>query len=190
MKKEILIRRLVHAAVAFAPLYFLLPDDLLVPGLRRWILLVIFFCSILLFEAYRLWKGFTFLGLRPHELNQIASFAWAAIGITLVLWLFPEDIATAALVGMALVDPLAGELRSKYGGRGSTMALSLLAYFVLAFSIIGLWGDRDIGGAAFLAFVGAGVAIPAEAFKAKYIDDDFAMAFFPAVLMSWVAEAL
>jgi len=181
---------MTHVAIAFAPLYFLLPDDLLIPGLRRWILLVLFFCSILLFEAFRLWKGFIFMGLRPHEVNQIASFAWAAIGITLVLWLFPEDIATAALVGMALVDPLAGQLRSKYGEKGVSLVLSALAYFLLAFSIVALWADRDVIGAAFLALVGAGVAIPSEAIRQKYIDDDFAMAFFPAVVMSWAAEAL
>jgi len=188
MDKEVLVRRGVHCLIALAPIYFLLPDDLPVIGLRRWVLLIAFLVGIGLFDAWRRAKGITFLGLRPHERKGTASYAWAAAGITFVLWLIPQDIATATLVSMAFVDPLAGELRAKYGQKPLLVTASLAAYFLLAFSVMVLWGDHTAGQSAILAVVGAVVAIPSEAVKVKYIDDDFSMLVFPAVVVSWVAE--
>ena len=105
MDKARLFRRGVHCLIALAPLYFLLPEDLPLIGLRRWVLLIAFFVGIAAFEVYRLRKGIVVMGLRPHEKNSIASFVWAAAGITTALWLLPRDIASAALVGMAFADP-------------------------------------------------------------------------------------
>jgi len=190
MKKEALIRRSVHCLIAFAPLYFLLPDDLPVIGLRRWVLLIAFLVSIGVFDAWRRHRGITFLGLRSHERKGIASFAWAAAGITFVLWLIPQDIATAALVSMAFVDPLAGELRSNYGEKPWPVAASVLAYFALAFLIMASWGDHTAVQSMGLAFIGAGIAIPSELLKIRYVDDDFSMLVFPAIAMTWVAAAL
>lgn len=190
MKKDVLVRRSVHGLIALAPLYFLLPDDLPVIGLRRWVLLIAFLVGIGAFDAWRRHKGLTFLGLRPHERKGIASFAWASAGITFVLWLIPQDIATAALVSMAFVDPLAGELRVKHGKKPWPVMASAIVYFALALSIMALWGDHTVVQSMLLAFVGAGVAIPSEAFKVRYMDDDFAMLVFPAIVMSWAAEGL
>jgi len=188
MNKDVLVRRSVHCLIALAPLYFLLPDDLPIHPLRRWALLIAFLVAIGVFDAWRRRKGLTFLGLRPHESEGIASYAWAAAGITFVLWLTPDqDIATAALVGMAFVDPLAGELRVKFGKASWTIVTSIIAYSALAFSVMALWGDHTILQSAIIAVIGAGVAIPSEIVKIRYVDDDFTMLVFPALAMSWVA---
>lgn len=187
MKKDVLVRRSVHCLIALAPLYFLLPDNLPVIGLRRWVLLIAFLVSIGVFDAWRRRKGLTFLGLRPHERKGAASYAWAAAGVTFVLWLIPQDIATASLVGMAFVDPLAGELRPKYGKNPWPVVVSIIAYFAFALLIMALWGDHTVFQSAILALVGAGVAIPSELLKVRYVDDDFTMLVFPALAMSWAA---
>jgi len=189
MKKDELVRRSVHCLIALAPLYFLLPDDLPVIGLRRWVLLIALLVGVGAFDAWRRHKGLTFLGLRPHERKGIASFAWAAAGITFVLWLIPQDIATAVLVGMAFVDPLAGELRAKYGTKPWPIAASVLVYFALASVIMALWGDHNIFQSIILALVGAAIAIPSESLKVRYMDDDFSMLVFPAMVMTGAAAA-
>lgn len=190
MEKELLVRRGMHCLIALAPVYFLLPEDLPFLGVPKWVGLIVFLAIVSVFEALRRMTGMTFLGLRPHEQTGVASFAWAAAGITFVLWLIPKDLATAALIGMAFVDPLAGELRSRYGEKPQMMGVSVLVYFMITFSALVLWGNHGVVGSGFIALVGAGVAIPAEAFKSKYIDDDFAMLVYPAIVMSWVAEAV
>lgn len=182
MKREVVVRRAVHALIALSPLYYAIPVDLPFLGLRRWVLLIAFFASISTVEAFRLRKGITFLGLRPHEKDQIASFVWAAAGITLVLWLFPHEIATAALIGMAIVDPLVGELRNTVDSRVAFPVASGL-YVFLCFSALFLSGDVSILFAGALACVGAAVAIPSEAFKIGHVDDDFLMLVLPAVAM-------
>jgi hypothetical protein len=183
MKWDVAVRRLTHVLIALAPLYYSIPVDLPYVGLRRWVLLIAFFAAVSMFEAVRLWKGVTFLGLRPHEKNQIASFAWAAAGITLVLWLFPHEIATAALVGMAVVDPLIGELRKTIDGR-IVVPVSSGVYFVLCITVLILTSDMSFLFAGALASVGAAIAIASENLEIKYVDDDFLMAVLPAVAMT------
>lgn len=184
------VRRAFHCAIALAPLYFLLPVELPVIGLRRWFLLIAFFAFVAVFDFWRRSRGMTFLGLRPHERWGVASFLWAAAGITFVLWLIPPDLATAALVGMAFADPAAGELRSAF--RRPVLAASAAAslYFGVVMATLVLSGDWSAGKAALLAFVGAGIAIPSESLKVRFVDDDFSMLVFPAIVMSWVADAL
>jgi len=190
MKRDVIVRRLAHCLIALAPLYFLLPEHLPVVGLKRWVLLIAFIVAIGAFDAWRRSKGITFLGLRPHERKAIASYAWAAAGVTFVLWLITQDIATASLVSMAFVDPFAGELRSRYGNRSWLIASSGIVYLALAFSVMALWGDHTIAQSLILSLVGAGIAIPSELIKVRYLDDDFTMLVFPAIAMSMTAVGL
>ncbi len=183
MKRDVAVRRLVHVLIAFSPLYYSIPVDLPYVGFQRWVLLVAFFVAVSIFEAVRLWKGITFFGLRPHERDQIASFAWAAAGMTLVLWLFPHEIATAALIGMAIVDPLIGELR-EYTDTRIAVPVSSGAYFAICISALLLSGEMSFLFAGALASVGAAVAIASENLDIKHVDDDFLMAVLPAVAMT------
>lgn len=190
MKREVLVRRAVHASIALTPLYYALPENLPFVGWHRWTLVVVFFAGVLLFEAYRLRNGRTFLGLRPHERHQIASFAWAAAGVTAVLWLCPHDIAAAALVAMALVDPLAGEMRGAGYKDRSVVPLSLAAYFALCAPVLVLWDLRPDTDSIALAAVATFLAVGSERFKVRYVDDDFLMAVVPAAAMTALALAL
>jgi hypothetical protein len=187
MKRDALVRRGVHASIALTPLYYALPVNLPFIGWHRWTLVVIFFAGIMLFEAYRLRKGMSFMGLRPHERNQIASFAWAAAGITAVLWLCPHDIAAAALVAMALVDPLSGEMRLAGYRDRTTVPLSLIVYLCLSASVLVLWDMRSDYLSLLLAAVAAILGVASEMIKVRYVDDDFLMAVVPAGAMTALA---
>lgn len=185
--REILVRRLMHCLIALAPLYFLIPDDLPVINLRRWVLLIVFFTAISIFDAWRRWKKIPVFGLRPHETDRIASFAWAAAGITFVLWLIPKDLATATLISMAFTDPLAGELRRIYGRNSMVLAISFVVFFFLAFSTLAIWADHTVVACVFIAAAGALAAIPSEAIKSPVVDDDFLMLAVPGVVMGLLA---
>jgi len=183
MDRAELVRRFTHTLVALAPIYYLLPVDLPYIGLRRWVLLIIFITAMFVFETIRIWKKWTFLGLRPHEKGRLASHAWAAAGLVIVLWLFPHDIASAAIVGWALVDPLMGVLRGGKTDSRLVVALSAAAYFALALFMLVLWNERPLFEIAVLSLVGMAVAIPAEWVKVRYVDDDFMMSLLPALAM-------
>ncbi len=190
MEREVLVRRFVHALVALAPIYYLFPVDLPYIGLPRWVLLVVFISAMFAFESVRIWKKITFLGLRPHEKGRLASHAWAAAGLFIVLWLFPHDIASAAIVGWALVDPWMGELRSRKLTASSVILASALVYFVLAVIMFVAWNERPGIDFVALGLVGTAVAIPAEYVKVRNIDDDFVMSVLPALAMLLVAVLL
>jgi hypothetical protein len=189
-EKEILVRRMMHSLIALAPLYFLLPDDLPVINVRRWVLLIVFLAAVSVFDVWRRINKVPIFGLRPHEQESIASFAWAALGITLVLWMIPKPLATATLLGMAFVDPLAGELRRSFGKKAWVIAASIGVYFAISFSTLALWGDHTIALCTVLAMIGALVAIPSEAIKVKVIDDDFLMLALPGVAVGVAARLL
>jgi len=184
MEKARLFRRGVHCLIALAPLYFLLPDDLPLVGLRRWVLLIAFFVGIALFEAYRLRTGMVILGLRPHEKTSIASFMWAAAGITAALWLLPRDIASAVLVGMALVDPLSGELRMGRRPVITQIGLPLLAYMGLAVAVLLVFDHRTPEMVVALSVLGAVSAVLSERARIPHVDDDFVMIVLPGALMA------
>ncbi len=189
-EKELMVRRLMHCLIALAPLYFLLPDDLPLINMRRWVLLIVFFAAVSIFDTWRRINKIPIFGLRPHEEESVASFAWAAAGITFVLWMIPKPLATATLIGMALVDPLMGELRRSFGQKVWVIAASIGVYFAIAFSTLALWGDHTIPMCIILAAIGALVAIPSEAIKVKVIDDDFLMLALPGVAVGVAAQLL
>jgi dolichol kinase len=190
MKKDVAIRRTIHCLLALAPVYYLLPVDLPMLGVRRWVLLIAFIAIITLIEAIRLPKGIMILGLRPHEKHQIASFVWAAAGITAALWFFPHDIATVVILGMAFVDPLSGELRSHRVGTWRNIGASLLAYFGICLTILFLANDRLLPALLVMAAVGTVIAVGSEQFKSVYVDDDFLMVCAPGLAMTALALVL
>ncbi|OGS52728.1 MAG: hypothetical protein A3K75_00510 [Euryarchaeota archaeon RBG_13_61_15] len=183
MRKEVVVRRAVHMLIALTPLYYLIPVDVPFIGVERWVLLICFFLAVVLFESIRLWKGFPLFGLRPHEARSIASFVWAAGGVTVALWLFPHEIAATALVGMALVDPLAGELRSRSKQNLLTIGAPVAVYFAIAATILYWLGDQPPFFLVTVSIIGATSAVGAERFKIPRIDDDFLMIVVPCLMM-------
>jgi dolichol kinase len=187
MDRAVLLRRCLHCLIALSPVYFLIPVDLPVFGLRRWVLLIGFFAIVAGVEAIRLAKGWTFIGLRPHEAHHIASFVWAAAGITLALWFFREDVAVAALVGMAFVDPLAGELRRVRPEGTASTGLPILVYLAMSVAILYAYGRMSDLSIVVVSIIGATTAVAVERRKVRYLDDDFLMIIVPCLVMELFA---
>ena len=189
MDRAVLTRRLVHCLVAVTPVYYLMPTELSVSPLMRWHLLIAFFAVIVMFESVRLWRKATFFGLRPHERNSIASFAWAAAGITLALWVMPWEVATPVLIGMGLVDPLAGELRRVKRTRWLQILPPLAVYASICMIALTTLTDAPISEMVIISSLGAVLAVAAERRRVPYVDDDFLMIIVPGIAMSllWLA---
>lgn len=182
-----MFRRCVHCLIALSPAYFLLPTTIEPFGVPRWTLLIAFFAIVSSVEAVRLLMGWNFFGLRPHERSQIASFVWAAAGITVALWLFREDVATAAIIGMAFVDPLAGELRKNTRVTPVTLGLPILAYVAISVTVLHLYGIMSPLSVVIVSIIGATTAVAVEREKVRYLDDDFLMIVMPCLLMELFA---
>ena len=184
-----LLRRFVHIAGALTLVYYLIPVELPFFGLRRWVLLIAFFAIVASIEYLRLRRRTLLYGLRPHEKNSVASFVWFAAGATLVMWCFPHDVASVAIIGMALVDPLMGELRARRSPGPVKIGLPLASYALIGLIVFDLSGHWTLLQTGVLALGGALVAIPSEWYKVAYIDDDFLMMTVPAIVMAWLSLA-
>ena len=184
MDREVLLRRFVHSLIALTPLYYLIPEEIEPVGIHRWHILVLFFLSIAGFELVRLRRGLRVPGLRQHESNAIASFAWAAAGITIGLWLLPMELATPVLVGLALVDPMAGELRRITPARVPQVGLPALAYFVICLSALIVMSETGFTLSLLVSLSGALSAVGIERLHIRYIDDDLLMVIVPGAVMS------
>ncbi|OGS42674.1 MAG: hypothetical protein A3K67_05590 [Euryarchaeota archaeon RBG_16_62_10] len=101
-----------------------------------------------------------------------------------MLWVFPYDIATAALVGMAVTDPLAGELRSRGTPDRTNVVVAFAAYFALCCAVLVLWDDRAAAVNLAISMFGAAAAVSSELIKTRYVDDDFLMLVIPALVMT------
>lgn len=186
MERAVMFRRVVHCLLALAPAYYLFPVELPGLGLGRWVLLIGFIAVIATLESVRLLMGWDFFGLRPHEKNQIASFVWASAGVVLALWFFREDVATAAIIGMALVDPLAGELRRTRPGL-ITIWLPTAVYATIAVVVFAVCGLMSAPAVLTVSLIGAVAAVGVERNKIRYLDDDFLMIVVPCLLMELFA---
>ncbi|UCE91949.1 MAG: hypothetical protein JSV90_02045 [Methanobacteriota archaeon] len=184
MDRSHVVRRAVHMSVALAPLYYLLPVEFEGVPVRRWQLLMVFFFVVAVFEAIRLRRGMTFTGLRPHEMHSIASFAWAAAGVTAALWLMPMEIATPVLIGMGLCDPLAGELRRKKTPMLCQIALPVVAYFMICVGALALMTESALVLIVTISVAGSFLAMATERYRIRFVDDDFLMIVMPGALMS------
>ncbi len=188
MDRGHLLRRAIHMMTGLAPLYYVVPEEIPYIGIPRWSGLIIFLGAIVAIEVLRLRLGVTFLGLRQHEAKAIASCVWTAAGITVALWVFPHDIASASIVGMALVDPLAGEIRKMRGDGQASVLVPILAYSLVSAVVLSAFGYRDWRLVAVLSLVGAVSAVAAERWKVPRVDDDFLMIVVPGLLMWALSE--
>ena len=183
------LRRGVHAAGAFALIYFVLPVYFFVV-LPKWAVLLLAFAAILVLEALRRMRAVRLPTIRPYEEHRTGSYVYYAGALTGALLLFPTPIAATVILGTALIDPLAGELRSARRFSRLYPAVPLVGYWLLAvigLDRIGTWPLLPSLGLAALA---AGLAIAVEWPRVAWIDDDLTMTFLPALALFGIGVTL
>jgi dolichol kinase len=181
MEKSEIFRRSFHMTAAVYLIYFLMPDEL-VPGFYKWYGVLIILCSALIVEAFRLKTGKLFFGLREYEKKQISAFAWFTIGMSLALLFFKMEFVVPVVIGMALIDPLIGELRRRKNKLYPV--LPALIYIIIMFTCLVLLSDFQVLIIALLSSAGTFTAIYAESWDIKYVDDDFLMLIVPLLLLT------
>ncbi len=182
-------RRILHGAGALVLAYRPLPTDFFVVMPKEDVLLLVL-GAVLLLELLRHAAGLSLPTIRPYEERRIASFAVFAISLVAAVLLFPWPIAAAVVLGVAIVDPVAGELRLRNARPAAQWGVPIAAYAALAtLGSVGLGGWPLAPGLA-LSAVAACVAIAVEGPKYRWADDDLLMTFVPALFLYAVGVGL
>lgn len=183
--EESAIRRLVHICLPVLLLYYAVPEDTWLGIDKRVVLLSVLFL-LLVFEFVRLAQQIRVFGTRDYEMDNIAAYLWAGIGFTVAFLAFDFTLVVPAVLGMAWVDPVSGQLR----GRGRLYPwLPFGSYLLIAIVSLALLSSFDPLKIIAIAVVGAASGIAAEHWRIRFVDDDFLMLVVPLVLMTLVSLA-
>jgi hypothetical protein len=181
-------RRLMHWILSLAIVYYWLPDPLFVEGVYRWHVLlgaVLIACTV---EFVRLKRKKIFPGMRSYEKSRIASYVYAVIGAAIVLAISPDIIGVPCILGMALCDPIAGELRySKINEMKIAIFTAITYAFITLFSLTILHAEPIT--MILLIAVMTPLAVLSEQVDIKHLDDDLTMLVIPAIagtLFLWI----
>ena len=146
-------RRILHGVGALVLIYYLVPTDFFVIAPKVDILLAVLFVAILL-EVLRHAAGLQLPTIRPYEEHRVASFIFYAIALAGVILLFPVPIAAAVILGVAIVDPVAGELRQRKVSDAVMWTVPIVVYIPLAW--VGMVGLRRLAAAPVPRAIGSG----------------------------------
>ena len=163
-------------------IYFVLPNNFFLVLPKEDILLLAL-AAVWVLEGIRLTAHFELPMIRPYEERRVASYAFYGTALVGAVLIFPEPIAAAVILGTALVDPIAGELRRSSSHRNLYPALPYVAYVALAILGLSAIGGWPILWAVPLAALAGIVALAAEYPNVPWIDDDLTMTFVPAIVL-------
>lgn len=172
-------RRCLHVVGAAVLAYYVLPSDFFLVAPNE-VVLLLALGAVLLLEVLRHLAGWELPTIRPHERDRVASFAWYALALTGAVLLFPRPVATVVVLGTALIDPVAGEVRLM-GRRALYPLVPFAAYAGIAFGVLAGAFGWTLGGAAGAALLAAALGVAAEFPKHPLVDDDLAMTIVPAL---------
>jgi hypothetical protein len=175
-------RRVLHGLCAVVLVYYVMPENFFLVA-PKWAVLLAALAAVLLLEGLRHLAGLELPTIRPYEQHRVASFAFFAIALVAAVLLFPMPVGAAVVLGTALVDPLAGELRVRDSTREVQWGVPIVAYTGLAWlglAGVGRWPAIPSVG---LALVAAVLAVAVERPKGKWVDDDLLMTLVPAVAL-------
>ncbi len=179
-------RRTLHVVGAVALVYYVLPTNFFLLAPKEYVLLGALL-AVLIVEGLRHTVGLELPTIRPYEEGRVGSFAIFGTAIVIAILVFPLAIACAVVLGTAIADPLAGELRHNPRYRDADVAAPFAAYWGLAFvglAVLGRWPAVPSVG---LALVAGAIGIAVERPKVWWYDDDIAMTLVPAVALYLIA---
>jgi hypothetical protein len=179
-------RRALHVIGAATLVYYLLPTDFFLIAPKEYVLLAAL-AAVWVVELLRHAVGLELPTIRPYEEGRVGSFAIFGTAIVIAILVFPLPIACAVVLGTAIVDPLAGELRRNPRYRRMDAVLPYGVYVLLAFvglAVLGRWPAVPSFGLALLA---GAIAVAVERPKVWWYDDDLAMILVPALVLYAIA---
>lgn len=174
------VRRCSHGILALGITYYWLPDPLFIPGFPKSYALVAAVLIACVIEFVRLKRKRLFPGMRPYEESRIGSYVYAVIGMAVVLSIAPDIIGIPCIIGMALCDPLAGEMRHRGFPEVRIIILAGIAYALLALGSLIFMGVNSVT-IALLVAVMTPLAMLSEQIDVKHLDDDITMLIIPAI---------
>lgn len=181
-------RRLLHVAGAVVLLYYLVPP--LLPGVPNWAIALAVLAALLVLEALRLTGHLELPTIRPYEHGRVGSYAYFAVAMVGAVLLLPRPIAVVVVLGTAVVDPIAGELRLARGESFAATAVPLAVYALIAGLTLHALTAWPVGVVAGSALASAALAVAVERRKPGAVDDDLAMTAVPGVVLALVSLAL
>jgi len=175
-------RRILHGLGAAALLYYALPNDFFVVVPKLDVLLAAL-AAVYVLEALRHVAGLELPTIRSYETGRIGSFALFGTAIVVAIVVFPLAIASAVVLGTAIVDPLAGELRRDPRYRRVDALAPFAVYSGLAFLGLAVLGGWPAGPSVGLAVLAGAIAVAVERPKLWWVDDDLVMTLVPALAL-------
>ena len=175
-------RRVLHVVAAVALLYYALPNDFFVIAPKLYVLLAAL-AAVYVLEALRHVAGLELPTIRPYEEGRVGSFALFGTAVVLAIVFFPMPIACAVVLGTAVADPVAGELRREPKYRYLDAAGPFAVYGALAFLGLAVVGDWPTVPSVGLALLASAIAVAVERPKVWWVDDDIVMTLVPALVL-------
>ena len=181
-------RRIMHALGAALLVYYVVPNDFFLIAPKVDILLAVL-ALVFVFESLRHTVGLELPTVRPYEAHRIGSYVFYALALVIAVLVFPKPVGAAVILGTALVDPIAGELRQQRRPALLAVGVPLAAYWLLALTGLAGVGHWPVAVSAALAALAAPIAVAAERPKWPWVDDDLVMTIVPALFL-YVAGVL
>ncbi len=175
-------RRVFHTFGASFVVYYMLPDDIeWIAFLKLWVPLSVLLLAFIL-EIVRI-KGVIssshFFGLRMYEQKRVGSYLFFAVGIVILLYFFPQQIAVPCILCACLADPIMGEARYRFGKKEAY----LIGFLICLLLFVVTWYKADLWFMMTASFIGAFGAVLAESTNIWWLDDDFMIQVVPALLL-------
>ena len=182
-------RRIVHGAGAFILVYYPMPVYFFVI-LPKEAVLLLALAAVGGIEVLRLGFGTKVPTIREYEARRPASYVFYAVALVIAVLLFPVPIAGAVVLGTAIVDPLAGELRAQPRWARLQVVVPFAVYTALAAVALGLLGPWPWGWSVALGALAGAVGVSVERWRFRWVDDDLSMTVVPALVLYAVGIGL
>ena len=182
-------RRILHGAGAFILVYYPMPVYFFLV-LPKEAVLLLALAAVGAIEVLRLGFGTKVPTIRDYEARRPASYVFYAVALVIAVLLFPVPIAAAVVLGTAIVDPLAGELRAQPRWARFQLVAPFTVYTVLATVALGLLGPWPWGWSVGLGALAAAVGVSVERWRFRWVDDDLSMTVVPALVLYAVGIGL
>jgi hypothetical protein len=181
MQKPEIFRRIFHMTAMVYLVYYIIPDELS-PGFFKWhgVLIIVF--ATLIAELLRLRRAKLVFGMRYYEERRVSAYAWFALGMGIALLIFEMKYVVPVVIGMAVIDPLIGEVRRRK--KKLYPALQSILYGVIMFLCLFILNGMSFTWLLFFTVIGTVSAISAEQWDIDYVDDDFLMLVIPLITLA------